>query len=124
MTPSKQCPKCGTVLPPDAPASVCPKCLLQAGMDEIEEAAGDDVTLITNPELNVNRPDEPATEPDVPKSSRVEQIGTTLRYFGDYELLYEIARGGKCKFTYHPPYLKKCRSWFELRANQCWWIVE
>ena len=33
MTKQPQCPKCGTQLPADAPAGLCPKCLVQAGLE-------------------------------------------------------------------------------------------
>ena len=36
MTEIKTCPECGAALPPDAPAGVCPKCLLHAGLDDAE----------------------------------------------------------------------------------------
>lgn len=94
MTQRQECSTCGTTLPPDAPAGVCPKCLLQAGMDDFSEVAELDATLIADPELNVNRPDEPLTDADVPRFGSAQPPGTKLRYFGDYELLDEIARGG------------------------------
>ena len=33
MTEQPHCPKCGTQLPADAPAGLCPKCLVQAGLE-------------------------------------------------------------------------------------------
>ena len=32
MADSKTCPKCGAEVPTDAPAGICPKCLMQAGL--------------------------------------------------------------------------------------------
>ncbi len=36
------CPKCGTALPPEAPAGLCPKCLMQVGLGSQAEVAGAD----------------------------------------------------------------------------------
>ena len=32
MTETRTCPKCGAGLSPDAPAGICPRCLMQAGL--------------------------------------------------------------------------------------------
>jgi WD40 repeat protein len=56
------CGNCGAPLPQDAPAGLCPACLLRTA---VESGAADLVPLLP-----------------------------PLRYFGDYELLSEIARGG------------------------------
>ena len=34
MSELQNCPKCGAALPPNAPAGICPKCLMQAGLAE------------------------------------------------------------------------------------------
>lgn len=56
------CGNCGAPLPQDAPAGLCPACLLRTA---VESGAADLLPLLP-----------------------------PLRYFGDYELLSEIARGG------------------------------
>jgi serine/threonine protein kinase len=69
------CPGCGASLPPDAPAGLCPVCLLKT--DPSAKAAVK------------ARPDEPAATLTIGP----EAFGR-VRYFGDYELQDEIARGG------------------------------
>jgi len=84
MAPTNACPKCGAELAADAPAGICPKCLLQAGLDgslSEAESAAEDQTLPTNAQGSA-------------ASDSVSLSGTKVRYFGDYELLDEIARGG------------------------------
>ena len=45
MTQTKTCPKCGAELPADAPAGICPKCLMQAGLASDQDAG-------SNPQSN------------------------------------------------------------------------
>ncbi|MCI0746488.1 MAG: protein kinase [Verrucomicrobia subdivision 3 bacterium] len=71
MTEPRQCPQCRTALPPDAPEGFCPVCELRRALDAPANAA--------------------------PQSDSVETTIWDLkkiRYFGDYELLEEIALGG------------------------------
>ena len=63
------CSACGMELPPDAPRGLCPACLFQL--------------------------DEPtAAEPSANSSAPISSSAFSTRWFGDYELLDEIARGG------------------------------
>jgi hypothetical protein len=86
-------------VPADAPQGLCPVCLLgdalmstpsQAGISEAAEA----VTMAHAP-VEGERPMLAATadmQPTAPASESA--IPATLRYFGDYELVAELARGG------------------------------
>ncbi|HMJ89950.1 MAG TPA: protein kinase [Candidatus Acidoferrum sp.] len=46
----KLCPKCASPLPPDAPAGICPKCLLNAGFESQSGAAANPMTGFVPPE--------------------------------------------------------------------------
>src|ERR1043166_8942643 len=76
MAAPKTCPQCGAEVPANAPKGLCPKCLLASG-----------VKWALTP------------EPAPPEGGgRSEHLGgapkANLRYFGDYELLEEVAHGG------------------------------
>src|SRR6478752_5119588 len=78
MTTAQVCPQCGKPLPSDGPQGLCPACLLKAalpGQSVVESATTD---LHDSSPANVIAP----------------EAGVRLKYFGDYELLEEIARGG------------------------------
>ncbi|MEW6304817.1 MAG: DUF2514 family protein [Verrucomicrobiota bacterium] len=70
----KQCPQCGAPLPASALDGLCPRCVARRAL-----AVPD--TTVPLDQLG-DAPPAPATLP------------VTVRYFGDYELLEELARGG------------------------------
>src|SRR5215831_18836796 len=71
------CTECGAEIPVDSPEGLCTRCLLVAGLkqvaDEPETVAADLQSLLAKP---------------------ASPLGVKLHYFGDYELLEEVARGG------------------------------
>src|SRR6266568_8432560 len=74
MAELKKCRKCGEPVPTNAPFGHCPKCLLELGLDPVPEEA-------LEPPIESALPRPPAS------------LGK-VRYFGDYELLEQIGRGG------------------------------
>src|SRR5262249_11312457 len=110
MTETPTCPRCGRVLPEDAPRGLCPACLLGAalvGPDETADhapssdagAADDSGDSAPGPHSTDARPGKPGGEIAGPDPQETEAVGgpalpATIRYFGDYELLAELGHGG------------------------------
>lgn len=83
MTDPKRCPECGAELSEQAASGLCPKCLLAAGLE----------TPSIDPVRNAaDESRDSGDQSGAAKSGVFPQ--PTVRYFGDYELIREIARGG------------------------------
>jgi tRNA A-37 threonylcarbamoyl transferase component Bud32 len=80
MTDPRHCPQCARPLSSAAPQGLCPECLLKAALpgSAAAESTADGL-----------RPLDAS-----PSSTIAPEAGVRLKYFGDYELIEEIARGG------------------------------
>jgi serine/threonine protein kinase len=89
MAETKTCPKCGAELSPDAPAGICPKCLMQAGLGSqatVDQDAGASTPLT---------PDERAAA-TVRPSPRfpTPYLETLARQFPQLEIIEHLGQGG------------------------------
>jgi serine/threonine protein kinase len=78
MTETKTCPKCGTALPENAPAGICPKCLMQAGLASERDAE-------SSPRLN------PTTHASGFVPPEPEDLA---KHFPQLEILEQLGKGG------------------------------
>jgi serine/threonine protein kinase/WD40 repeat protein len=76
MSVQRTCPRCSSKVPPNAPASNCPRCLFELALTPGADGG-------------------PVFEAEAFSPVAGEQVAQgVLRYFGDYELQSELARGG------------------------------
>ncbi len=91
---TNRCPDCGLELSADSPLGVCARCLLQTGLPDSAIKANDSTWIEkTGGNAEAKQATDnvtPAADSD-PSPSRSTTDG---RYFGDYELLEELASGG------------------------------
>jgi predicted Ser/Thr protein kinase len=89
MAETKTCPKCGSELAPDAPAGICPKCLMQAGLGgpaTVDQPAGTGTPF----------PAQDRSAATVPPPSRfaTPYLETLARQFPQLEILEHLGQGG------------------------------
>ncbi len=87
------CPECSTELEADSPLGLCPACLMRAGLSGPESGPAPDDLLETAAESPDPRSPQSPTTLEESRDGAPGPIGT-IRYFGDYELTAEVARGG------------------------------
>ena len=73
--PLGRCPKCGAELPPRLPASLCPKCLLEAGLGTQPQRGPEDTVVL-------------------PQSPSLKGIPQPREDFGHYRLVRLLGQGG------------------------------
>jgi serine/threonine protein kinase/tetratricopeptide (TPR) repeat protein len=85
---AKRCPKCGAELTENVPEGFCPHCVIIDGLAK-QTPGSTDATVAWTPEPT----DITGTASGQGESGSLPR-GTTVRYFGDYELQNELGRGG------------------------------
>jgi serine/threonine protein kinase len=89
MAETKTCPKCGSELAPDAPAGICPKCLMQAGLGgpaTVDHAAGAGTPITPQ--------DRSAATVPPPSRFATPYLETLARQFPQLEILEHLGQGG------------------------------
>src|SRR5262249_13066600 len=91
MAIDRVCAKCDAILPADAPQGLCPACLLALALGD-EPAGGSDPST-----RSATMACESGTLAGEARGAAPAALGLqpgAVRYFGDYELLEEVAHGG------------------------------
>src|ERR1700722_11170829 len=90
MTEPRHCPKCGAELSADAAQGLCPRCLLDAGLES--QAASGLGEAATGPFVTPTQ----AASPTIPPPSRfpTPYLETLSRQFPQLEILEHLGQGG------------------------------
>jgi cytochrome c-type biogenesis protein CcmH/NrfG/predicted Ser/Thr protein kinase len=90
MSEKRQCPKCGTQLSPETAEGMCPKCLMQAGLESQGVSAPGDVA--TGPYLAPNQ----SASPTIPPSPQfpTTYLKTLAHQFPQLDDFEHIGQGG------------------------------
>ncbi|MFO0960389.1 MAG: serine/threonine-protein kinase [Isosphaeraceae bacterium] len=100
MAGAKSCPICGTELRAGDPEGPCPACRTPDTPADGDGAPGDPLATLdhtpSNPagEATGEWSDVPTRTPETPIPPSPLARGTAVRYFGDYEVVRELGRGG------------------------------
>ncbi|HET6325183.1 MAG TPA: protein kinase [Planctomycetaceae bacterium] len=89
MTETRTCPKCGAQLSSEAPAGICPKCLMQAGLGG--QATADHSKATSPPFAPQDRSAATVPPPSRPASPYLE---TLAQQFPQLEILEHLGQGG------------------------------
>jgi predicted Ser/Thr protein kinase len=89
MAETKNCPKCGSDLPRDAPSGICPKCLMQVGL--AGAATVDHEQRGSSPVLGYDRVAATVPPPSRATNPQLEKIAPQ---FPQLEILELLGRGG------------------------------
>ncbi len=91
MAERTRCPNCGEEMPLNAPQGLCPACLLRQGMESASIGSAPSEAAIP-PDPDATTGFAPGAPPGGGDGS--VEAGVHVRYFGDYELIRELGRGG------------------------------
>jgi eukaryotic-like serine/threonine-protein kinase len=92
MAERENCPNCGGAVPVNGPHGLCPACLLGQGLESVATDP-----LSSTPPSRFDLDETKSAGPSAlaaGSQNAVDAAGARVRYFGDYEITRELARGG------------------------------